>query len=60
MFGLKFPSPIDNPVIQTMLNRRSVCEYKKDQPPDAIIETIVRAGQQAPFASQLYSRASFR
>ncbi len=46
---------MENPVIQTMLNHRSVRKYKKDQPTDEVIETIVRAGQQAPFASQLYS-----
>lgn len=46
---------MDNPVIQTMLNHRSVRKYKKDQPPDEIVEAVVRAGQQAPFASQLYS-----
>ncbi len=46
---------MDNPVIQTMLNHRSVRKYKKDQPSDEIVETIVRAAQQAPFASQLYS-----
>jgi len=38
-----------------MINRRSVRKYKPEQPSDAVIETIVRAGQQAPFASQLYS-----
>jgi len=46
---------IDNPVIQAMLNRKSVRKYKKEQPSDEVIETVVRAGQQAPFASQLYS-----
>ena len=46
---------IENPVIQSMLNRKSVRKYKKDQPSDEVLETVVRAGQQAPFASQLYS-----
>jgi hypothetical protein len=46
---------IENPVIQAMLNRKSVRKYKKDQPSDEVIETVARAGQQAPFASQLYS-----
>ncbi|MEZ0395073.1 MAG: nitroreductase family protein [Anaerolineales bacterium] len=46
---------MDNAVIQTMLNHRSVRKYKKDQPPDEVVQAIVRAGQQAPFASQLYS-----
>lgn len=44
-----------NPVIQTLLSHRSVRKYKPEQPSDEIVETIVRAGQQAPFASQLYS-----
>jgi FMN reductase (NADPH) len=46
---------IDNPVIHSMLNRRSVRKYKKEQPSDEVLETVVRAGQQAPFASQLYT-----
>ena len=46
---------IENPVIQAMLNRKSVRKYKKDQPSDEVVETVARAGQQAPFASQLYS-----
>ena len=46
---------VDNPVLKTLLSHRSVRKFKPDQPTDEIIETIVRAGQQAPFASQLYS-----
>lgn len=46
---------MENLIIHTMLNRRSVRKYKPDQPSDEVLETIVRAGQQAPFASQLYS-----
>jgi nitroreductase len=46
---------INNPVIETMLNRKSIRKYKTDMPSDEVIETIVRAGQQAPFASQLCS-----
>jgi nitroreductase len=46
---------MNNPVIQTMLNHRSVRRYTKQKPTDEILETVVRAGQQAPFASQLYS-----
>ncbi|HAE59400.1 MAG TPA: hypothetical protein DCG54_07815, partial [Anaerolineae bacterium] len=46
---------IENPVITSMLNRKSVRKYKTDQPSDEVIETVARAGQQAPFASQLYS-----
>src|SRR5512135_3205004 len=46
---------MENPVIQTMLNHRSVRKYTAQKPTDEILHTIVRAGQQAPFASQLYS-----
>lgn len=42
-------------VIQTMLEHKSIRKYTDETPSDEIIETIVRAGQQAPFASQLYS-----
>jgi len=46
---------IRNEVIDTLMNRRSVRKYKPEKPSREVIETIVRAGQQAPFASQLYS-----
>lgn len=46
---------MDNPVIQTMLNRKSIRRYTDQSPSDEVIASIVRAGQQAPFASQLYS-----
>ena len=46
---------IENPVIRTMLEHRSTRNYADKMPSDEIIETIVRAGQQAPFAYQLYS-----
>ena len=38
-----------------MLNRRSVRKYTAKKPSDEVIEAIVRAGQQAPFTSQMYS-----
>ncbi|MFW6141497.1 MAG: nitroreductase family protein [Candidatus Saliniplasma sp.] len=44
-----------NEVIETMLNHRSIREYKEEAPSDEEIESIVKAGQQAPFVSQLYS-----
>jgi len=44
-----------NPVIQTMLEHKSIRKYTDEIPSDEVIETIVRAGQQAPFASQYYS-----
>jgi len=46
---------INNPIIETMLSHKSIRKYTLEQPSQEVIETIVRAGQQAPFASQLYS-----
>src|SRR5512136_327078 len=46
---------VENPVVQLMLNHHSVRKYTSEKPSDEVVETIVRAGQQAPFASQLYS-----
>jgi len=46
---------MENPILTTLLNHRSVRKYKPDQPPDEMVQAIVRAGQQAPSASQLYS-----
>ena len=46
---------LTNPVIESLLNRKSVRKYADRRPADEVIETIVRAGQQAPFASQLCS-----
>lgn len=46
---------ICNPIIQAMLNRKSIRSYTDEMPSDEVIETVVRAGQQAPFASQLAS-----
>ena len=44
-----------NPAVTTMLNRKSIRRYTPELPPDEVIETIVRAGQQAPFSGQLAS-----
>jgi FMN reductase (NADPH) len=46
---------LTNPVIEAMMNRKSIRKYKEREPSDEVIESIVRAGQQAPFAAQLYS-----
>jgi nitroreductase len=46
---------ITNPVIESLMQRKSVRKYSSEQPSDEVIETIVRAGQQAPFAYQLGS-----
>ncbi len=45
----------DNPVIQTMLDHRSIRKYTDESPSNDVVKMIVRAGQQAPFASQYYS-----
>jgi nitroreductase len=46
---------LHNKVIDTMMKRHSVRKYTDQQPDDEVIETIVRAGQQAPFSGQLCS-----
>ena len=42
-------------VIETMLNRKSIRKYTDEIPTDEVVQAVVRAGQQAPFASQLCS-----
>ncbi|MFX0061704.1 MAG: nitroreductase family protein [Candidatus Hermodarchaeota archaeon] len=44
-----------NPVIETILDHKSIRKYTDEVPSDEMIKTIVRAGQQAPFAYQIYS-----
>ncbi len=44
-----------NQVIQTLLNHKSIRKYTDDTPTPEMVETVVRAGQQAPFAYQVYS-----
>ena len=46
---------VENPIVKIMLNRKSIRKYKTDMPSDEVLETVVRAGQHAPFASQLCS-----
>ena len=46
---------IHNPTIDAMMSRRSVRKYKKERPSEEVIETVLQAGMQAPFASQLHS-----
>jgi nitroreductase len=46
---------LHNPVIDTLLNRKSIRSFKPEQPTQEVVETIVQAGQQAPFAYQLGS-----
>lgn len=43
----------DNIIVKTLLNRKSIRKYTAEDPSDEIITTVARAGQQAPFASQL-------
>jgi len=45
----------DNSVVQIMLDHRSIRKYAAEMPSDEVVKTIVRVGQQAPFASQSYS-----
>ncbi|MCK4671732.1 MAG: nitroreductase family protein [Candidatus Aegiribacteria sp.] len=44
-----------NPVIESIMQRKSIRKYKAEQPSDEVLKAIVRAGQQAPFAMQLGS-----
>lgn len=44
-----------NPILDTLLNRASIRAYTDETPPYDVVETIVRAGQQAPFAYQMGS-----
>ena len=44
-----------NIVIKTMLDHKSIRQYNDKVPSEEIVKTILRAGQQAPFASQCYS-----
>lgn len=46
---------LHNTVIDTLLQRKSIRRYTDQQPSDEVLETVVRAGQQAPFAYQLCS-----
>jgi FMN reductase (NADPH) len=46
---------MNNPIIDTMMNRKSIRKYTDQVPTDEVIATVVRAGQQAPFAFQVCS-----
>lgn len=46
---------LENAVVETMLERKSIRRYTDRVPSDEVLETVVRAGQQAPFAHQLCS-----
>ena len=46
---------IRNPVIDAMINSRSIRKYTGQVPTGEEILTVVRAGQKAPFAKQMGS-----
>jgi nitroreductase len=46
---------IHNPVIDQLLHRKSIRKFKPEPPSQEVVETLVTAGQQAPFAYQLGS-----
>jgi nitroreductase len=46
---------IHNPMIDSMLGRKSIRRFTDEMPSDEVLHTVVRAGQQAPFAYQLCS-----
>jgi nitroreductase len=45
----------ENEVVRTLMSRKSIRKYKPDVPPKGVVEAVVRAGMQAPFASQACS-----
>ena len=46
---------LNNPVIDAIMRRKSIRRYTEQKPTNEILQTIVKAGQQAPFAAQLGS-----
>ncbi len=44
-----------NPILKPLLERKSIRRYRPEAPSDEVIEAVVRAGQQAPFAAQMGS-----
>lgn len=44
-----------NPVLEAMMSRKSIRRYDDRAPSDEVVDAVVRAGQQAPFAAQLGS-----
>jgi len=45
----------EDQVMDTLMGHRSIRRYLQDMPSDSVLEKVVRAGQQAPFAMQLGS-----
>jgi nitroreductase len=46
---------MSNDVIDAMMSRKSIRKYTDQMPSEEVLETVIRAGQQAPFAAQLCS-----
>ena len=46
---------MSNDVIDAMMNRKSIRKYTDQMPSEEVLEAVIRAGQQAPFAAQLCS-----
>lgn len=44
-----------NPVVECLLDHRSIRKFTDEDPSDEVVETVVGAGQRAPFSSQAYS-----
>lgn len=44
-----------NAVIDTLMHHRSIRKFTDEKVPESLIETLVRAGQQAPFTGQMYT-----
>ncbi len=44
-----------NPVIDILMNRKSIRKYTDEKPSDEVVETLATAAQQAPFAGQMCS-----
>ncbi len=52
---MKGERDVTNPVLENLMNRVSIRRFTTQDVEDSVIETIVRAGQQAPFTGQMYS-----
>jgi nitroreductase len=46
---------MQNPVVETLLKRKSIRKYTSRKPTDEEVETLARAAQQAPFSGQMCS-----
>ena len=46
---------MSNATIELMMKRKSIRKYTSEMPTEEVLQAVVRAGQQAPFAAQLCS-----